>query len=198
MNYLRMATNGTLLGNIGWGRYRSVDFMMGEFGPNIHNEALGPIGSVAAHENGVAHAEGGAQVTVRNGDGTVAKLIRWNSVPVPVTDADRDAFIAAERESTTDEFAQRQLEAWLPEIVWPEHLPATGLVVSRQRDGLLVAEYCRSAATHCAWRDIDERGRWRRTIVLPVRATEAVVVGGSLVTLSVDDQGFETLSAWPL
>jgi hypothetical protein len=198
MNYLRMATNGTLLGNIGWGRYRSVDFMMGEFGPNIHNEALGAIGSVAAHEVGVAHAEGGAQVTVRNADGSIAKLIRWNSAPVPVTDADRDAFIAAERESTTDEFAQRQLEAWLPEIVWPEHLPATGLVVSRQREGLLVAEYCRAAATHCVWRDIDADGRWRRTIVLPVRATAAVATGDVLVTLSVDEDGFERLEAWEL
>jgi hypothetical protein len=198
MNYLRFGADGTPRGSIGWGRYRSVDFMMGEFGPNIHNEALGAVGSVAAHDAGVAHAEGGAQVTVRNADGSIAQLIRWNSAPVPVTDADRDAFIAAERESTTDEFQQRQLEAWLPEIVWPEHLPATGLVVSRQDRGLLVAEYCRAAATHCAWRDIDANGRWRRTLVLPVRATAAVATGDVLVTLSTDDAGFEVLAAWPL
>lgn len=199
VDYLRMGTDGTPRSTIGWGRYRSVDFMMGEFGPNIHSEALGAIGDVTVHETGVAHADGNnAQVTVRNHDGTIARLIRWTSAPVPVSDADRDAFIAAERASTSDEFQQRQLEAWLPEIVWPEHLPATGLVVSRQRDGLLVAEYCAAAATHCAWRDIDGSGRWRRTLWLPVRATEAVVVDGSLVTLSVDDQGFETLSAWSL
>jgi hypothetical protein len=198
VDYLRFGTDGTPSGNIGWGRYRSVDFMMGEFGPNIHNEALGAIGSVAAHDAGVAHAEGGAQVTVRNADGGIARMVRWNSAPVAVSDADRDAFIAAERASTSDEFQQRQLEAWLPEIVWPEHLPATGLVVSRQDDGLLVAEYCRAAATHCAWRDIDGSGRWRRTLWLPVRATEAVVVGDRLVTLSIDETGFEVISAWPL
>jgi hypothetical protein len=199
VNYLRIGTDATPRGTVGWGRHRNVDFSMGEFGPNIHNEALGAIGSVAAHEAGVAHADGNnAQVTIRNADGSIARMVRWNSAPVPVSDADRDAFIAAERESTSDEFQQRQLEAWLPEIVWPAHLPTTGLVVSRQGDGLLVAEYCRAAATHCAWRDIDGSGRWRRTLWLPVRATEAVVVGDRLVTLSTDDTGFEVISAWPL
>ena len=199
VTYMKVRPDGTPLGTLGWGRYRNVDFSIGEFGPNIHNEALGAVGSVTAHGTGVAHADGSsAQVTVRNPDGTIAQMLRWNSALVPLSDADRDAYIAEQRGSTTDEFQQRQLEAWLPNIVWPEHLPATGVVVSRQGSGLLVAEYCAAAATHCAWRDIDDNGRWRRTLMLPVRATAAVATGDGLVTLSVDDQGFETLSGWRL
>lgn len=200
VNYLKVRPDGTLLGTMGWGRYRNVDFAMTEFGPNIHNEALGAIGSVAAHGSGVAHADGStAQVTVRNADGTIARMIRWSEALRPVTDADRDAFIAAERASTSDEYQQRQLEAWLPNIVWPAALPVTGTVLSRSDGGLLVAEYCDATGDHhCAWRVIDANGRWRRTVCLPVRATEAVATGEGLVTVSVDDQGFEVVSGWRL
>jgi hypothetical protein len=74
----------------------------------------------------------------------------------------------------------------------------TGLVVSRQGRGMLVAEYCALDRRHCGWRDINDEGRWRRTVVVPVRATEAVAMGDVLVTLSTDDQGFEWVEAWGL
>lgn len=199
VNYLRVRPDGTMLGALGWGRYQSVDFLMGEWGPNIHDEALGASGSVAAHGNGVVHADGGtAEVVVRGETGSISRLIRWTGAPVPVSDADRDAFIAAEREATADEFQQRQLEAWIPEITWPTHLPMTGMVLSRPGRRMLVAEYCALGRRHCGWRDIDDEGRWRRTVVVPVRATDAVATATLLVTLSVDDQGFETIAAWSL
>ncbi len=199
VNYLRVRPDGTMHGTLGWGRYQSVDFLMGEFGPNIHDEALGATGSVAAHGNGVAHADGDvAEVVVRGETGAISRLIRWTGEPVPVGDADRDAFIAAEREATADEFQQRQLEAWIPEITWPTHLPMTGMVLSRPGRRMLVAEYCALGRRHCGWRDIDDEGRWRRTVVVPVRATDAVATATLLVTLSVDDQGFERVEAWSL
>ena len=199
VNYLRVRPDGTMLGALGWGRYQSVDFLMGEWGPNIHDEALGASGSVAAHGNGVVHADGGtAEVVVRGETGSISRLIRWTGAPVPVSDADRDAFIAAEREATADEFQQRQLEAWIPEITWPTHLPMTGMVLSRPGRRMLVAEYCALGRRHCGWRDIDDEGRWRRTVVVPVCATDAVATATLLVTLSVDDQGFETIAAWSL
>ena len=197
--HIRLARDGSRLGEVGWSRRRNVDFVMQKLGPNMHDQAFGPTGAAVVSGNGVLHTEGRVpQVTRRAPDGTIAQLIRWLEEPTPVTAADREAFAVDRRAGAPNEYERMKVDEWLNFASWATTLPMSGVLVARPDGGFLVAAHCAAADSRCAWREFDATGRWSRTLLLPVRAEDAVVTGDLLVTLTVDAVGLERLEAWPL
>ncbi len=195
--YLAIGPDGSRIGEVGWGRRRDVDLVMGAYGPNIHDQALGPTGTVTSLGAGLADADGARpEVTLRDRSGAITRLLRWQEDAVPVTDADRAEFAAARRASTNDEFQRKQLDEWLDHATWSKTMPVTGLMAGRDDGTLLVAGACAEEAAGCAWREFDSAGAFRRSLWLPTNPILAVFAGGLLVTVSNDTQGLERLEGW--
>lgn len=195
--YRRVSTTGVPLGIIGWTRGSNVDFVMAEMGPNLDEQAFGAASAVATAGEWLARATG-RDAEVRLGDpvGRVRRIVRWHWAPVPVSDADREAYRAARRADARSEMEQRMVEDWLAHATFADTLPPTGLVALGRDGRLLVAEHCAPGHDACRWRVFDDAGRWVRTLRLPVRAERAVLAGELLVTLSEDADGVERLEAW--
>lgn len=126
--HLRFALDGTRLGEVGWSRFRNVEFFMGLFGPDIHDQAFGPTGAAASLGPGVVGTDGTApQVVLHGADGSSARLLRWDNVPVPVTPADREAFAGDRRASVPNEFERMKVDEWLERATWSLSMPVSGL-----------------------------------------------------------------------
>ena len=197
--YLAVGADGTRLGEIGWSRQGNVDLVMGEYGPNIHDQAFGPTGMATLLGSGVVHADGDrAEVIRRDDSGVITQMLRWHEEPVAVTADDREHFAVEQRAMAADAFQRRQLDEWLDRATWSATKPVTGLLVGRSDGVLLVAGTCEAAAEGCPWREFDATGQLRRRLWLPVVPSDAVVAGDLLVTVTSDARGVERLEGWRL
>jgi hypothetical protein len=193
----RLSLLGVPLGTVGWTRGSNVDFVMAGMGPNLDEQAFGPVTAVATAGEWLARTTGrDAEVQLRDPTGRLRRLVRWDEVPAPVRDADREAYRAARLAAVRSEMERRMLEDWLAHATFADTLPATGLVALGRDGRVLVSAQCAPGHGACRWREFDGDGRWVRTLRLPVRAVRAVLAGEVLVTLSEDADGVERLDAW--
>ena len=199
--YRRVSTTGISLGVIGWERAATVDFVMAGMGPNLHEQAFGPVAALATAGDWLARTTGrDAEVRLSDPSGRLRRIVRWEETAAAVTDADREAYRAARLAEAQGEMVGRMVEDWLAHATFADRVPVTGLVAVGTDGRVLVSAYCGPGAGHdgCPWRVFDADGRWVRTLRLPVRATDAVLLGELLVTLSEDADGVERLDAWTI
>jgi len=129
-------------------------------------------------------------------DGTLTRVVRMDHPPVPVTDADRSAYVETQVRDLDDERA-RAVRADLADVTWPDTHPAYGTVLVDALDRLWVEDYRRpgddSAPT---WTVFDPDGRVLGKVGTPAGLVIHEIGADYVLGRAPDDLDVEHVQLW--
>lgn len=130
-------------------------------------------------------------------DGTLSRIVRWETEPLPVTAGDRGGFRREALDGLNNPTRRPAFERWLSEVVYPETKPAFRALAT-DRSGRLWVQTWTVDEEVDRWLIFDRSGTLAGTVVAPGDFRVLDAGDDYVVALVTDDLGVETVQLWGL
>jgi hypothetical protein len=194
VSYHAVDRDGTILRQVGASPGSRVFFLQQNGPPLIDEQPFGAVTAAATTDGGYALATGvDPEIRVRDADGSLRRIVRWNAAPQPITPANLDAWKAWDLARGEHPETARRL--WQDAVTLPDHLPyATGLIADGER--FWVREWSSPEEQGSRWRVLDPGEGWVAAFRLAAGLEPRLVADGWLIGVRRDELDVEHVVAY--
>jgi hypothetical protein len=139
-----------------------------------------------------------AEMEVRETDGTLARLIRWDPPLRPVTAEVIDRYRRHLADPLDDPAAERQVELWVDKVPFPETMPVYQSVMVDALGNAWVEQYRPPWEDQARWWVFDREGRWLGEPPVPAGVRIEEIGPDYVLGVRRDDLGVERVVLFAL